>query len=110
MLRIQQARWKIAYVVASSILLALNGLFFVSLLPWPAGWVIALLILLVCGGTRSFRGAGESLAAPRARWRMASRPRSGFVVGSLFVLSYATNVYSAFSMPTSLTSFLWRMS
>ena len=105
MLRIRQTRWKIAYVVASSILLALNGLFFLPLLPWLAGWVVgnALLILLVFGGTRSFRGAGEPLAAPRARWRMTSRPRSGFVVGSLFVLSSATNVYSAISMPTDLT-------
>lgn len=105
MLRIRQTRWKIAYVIASCILLALNGLFFVPLLPWPAGWVIgnALVVLLIAGGTRSFRGAGEPLALPRARWRMTSRPRSGFVVGSLFALSSATSVYSAISMPTNLT-------
>jgi hypothetical protein len=34
----------------------------------------------------------ESLS-PRARWRMTSRPRSGFVVDSLFALSSATNIY-----------------
>lgn len=105
MLRIRQTRWKIAYVVASNILLALNGLYVVPLLPWPAGWVIgnALTILFVFVGARSFRGVGEPLTPPRARWRMTSRPLSGFVVGSLFVLSSAANVYSAISMPTNLT-------
>jgi hypothetical protein len=46
--------------------------------------------------------------SPRARWRMTSRPRSGFVVDSLFALSSATNIYFAISTPTARSDALRR--
>jgi hypothetical protein len=53
-------------------------------------------------GCARYTVLAESLS-PRARWRMTSRPRSGFVVDSLFALSSATNIYFAISTPTNLT-------
>ena len=106
MLRIRKTRWKIAYI-------AIGGVLFIILsiairpymFPNPMYAVVAnvLTVLLYFGGVRSFRGAGEPIEPPRAWWRMTSRPRAGFVVGSLLILSFANGVFMAASGSRDLT-------
>lgn len=86
------------YVVAAVVLVFVaNGAVLASILPQPldaiAGNVVV--ALLYFGGTRWFRGRGEPVTPPRAWWRMTSRPKAGFVIGSLLVVSVAMGVASA---------------
>ncbi|POH64636.1 hypothetical protein C3B61_12160 [Cryobacterium zongtaii] len=96
MLRIRKTRWKVAYIAAGLTVLALNSAAFPHTVTNPIFAVegILLYLLLYFGGVRSFRGADEPVEPPRAWWRMTSRPRAGFVVGSLLVLSVANWMFS----------------
>ena len=89
MLRIRQTPFKVLFVIAAiAVLFVANGLLFSRLLPAPfpalASEVVYVLAFVV--GTRSFRGAGEPIAPPRAGWRMTARPTAGFVIGSLLLV------------------------
>ncbi|MFB2584514.1 hypothetical protein [Herbiconiux liukaitaii] len=97
MLRIRRTRWKVLFVVAGVALVgAANAVFLPRILPFPvhlfAGDVLLLAVYFV--GTRAFRGRGEPIAPPRARWRMTSRPRAGFVIGTLLALNAALSIVS----------------
>ena len=97
MIRIRKTRWKLVYIVSGVLLGGFAGL---ALAPAfsPAVYAVGanvFFLLLYLGGVRSFRGPGEPLKPPRAWWRMTSRPRAGFVVGSLLVLSVVNEVYLA---------------
>lgn len=105
MLRLRKTRWKIAYIaIGVGSLFVLNGGILSHLLPDPIYAVVAnlLTVLLYFIGVRSFRGAGEPVQPPRAWWRMTSRPRAGFVIGSLLILSFADGVFVAVSGPSDL--------
>ena len=99
MTRIRKTRWKLVYIVIGILLLGFNGLVLSPAFPPLAAAVAAnvLVLLLFLGGVRSFRGPGEPVKPPRAWWRMTSRPRAGFVVGSLLVLSFVNGVFFAVS-------------
>lgn len=43
--------------------------------------------LLVVAASRLFCGVGEDVESPRIWWRATSKPRAGWVVGSIFALS-----------------------
>jgi len=106
MLRIRKTRWKIGYVAfAAFVLVALSVWTRSYSLPDPMYSVVAnlLTVLLYFGGVRSFRGAGEPLEPPRALWRMTSRPRAGFVIGSILILNSAYGVFSAATQPEYFT-------
>lgn len=97
--RIRKTRWKLLYIVIGVVLAVFNGLVLGPALP-PLAYAVGanvLVLVLYLGGVRSFRGPGEPIKPPRAWWRMTSRPRAGFVVGSLFVLIFASDVFFAVS-------------
>ena len=48
-------------------------------------WSVASLLALVVFSARTFRGAGEDVAAPRRWWRMTTRPLGGFVIAALII-------------------------
>jgi hypothetical protein len=103
MLRIRKKRWKIAYIVIGVGLLAvLNGAVVPRLFSETVSAVMAnvFFALFVFGGVRSFRGSDEPMA-PRAWWRMTSRPRAGFVLGALLVLNTANSVFGVVSGTTN---------
>jgi len=105
MLRLRKTRWKIAFIaVGVGSLFVFNRGVLSHLLPDPIYAVVAnlLTLLLYFVGVRSFRGAGEPIEPPRAWWRMTSRPRAGFVIGSLLILGFADGVFVAISRPSDL--------
>ena len=105
MFRIRKTRWKIAYIaVGVVVIFVLEAAIRPYIFPNPIYPLIANLldVLLYVGGVRSFRGAGEPIGPPRFWWRMTSRPRAGFVIGSLLILGTATGVYGAVSEPRDL--------
>jgi hypothetical protein len=95
MTRIRKTRWKLTYILVGLLLAGFNGLVLSPALPPVASALGANLLglLLYLGGARSFRGPGEPVKPPRAWWRMTSRPRAGFVIGSLLVLSFVNGVF-----------------
>ena len=96
MLRIRKTRWKIAYIAVCLAVLALNSAALSHTFTNPIFAVTTemLYLLLVFGGVRSFRGADEPMKPPRAWWRMTSRPRAGFVIGSSLALTVANDIFS----------------
>ena len=97
--RIRKTRWKLLYIVIGVLLAGFNSLVLGPALP-PFVYAVGanvLVLVLYLGGVRSFRGPGEPIKPPRAWWRMTSRPRAGFVVGSLFVLIFVNDVFFAVS-------------
>ncbi|TFC00936.1 hypothetical protein E3O51_00240 [Cryobacterium sp. MDB2-10] len=105
MIRLRKTRWKVAYILIGVIALAAIEIAIQPFrLPNPLYAVVAnsLSILLIFGGVRSFRGLGEPLEPPRAWWRMTSRPRAGYIIGSLFVLNSANGVLVATTGPPEL--------
>ncbi|WBM79603.1 hypothetical protein KIV56_15025 [Cryobacterium breve] len=105
MIRLRKTRWKIAYILIgvislAAIEIAIQPLMFPN--PMPAVVANSLTLLLYFGGVRSFRGLGEPIAPPRARWRMTSRPRAGYIIGSLLALSSANGVFVATTTPPEL--------
>jgi hypothetical protein len=102
MLRIRRTRWKVLYTAGAVVLIfTANALLLPRVLPGLlaliAGDLLVMAVFFI--GTRSFRGAGEPVAPPRALWRMTSKPRSGFVIASLFVVSATGNVFSSITRP-----------
>jgi hypothetical protein len=84
--RITEPMGKVAYVVGATVV----GVFLVLLLvssPLPDELVAAAyFVAWVAVGVRVFRGAGEQVEAPRAWWRMTSRPTAGFVLAAVLGL------------------------
>lgn len=102
MLRLRKTRWKTVYLALSlAVVYVLNGVILAPVVTNPLAVVAANLVtlLLYFGGVRSFRGAGEPIKSPRAWWRMTSRPRAGFVIGTLLALSVASGLFLAVSEP-----------
>lgn len=105
MIRIRKTRWKVIYIVCGFLLAGFNPLALAPMLPPFVAAVsqAVLLMLLWLGGVRSFRGPGEPIKPPRAWWRMTSRPRAGFVVGSQHVLFFVNNILIAVFGPSNFT-------
>ena len=102
MIRLRKTRWKVAYILIGVIALAAIEIAIRPFMfPNPMYAVVAnlLTVLLYFGGVRSFRGVGEPIEPPRAWWRMTSRPRAGYIIGSLLVLSSANGVLVAITSP-----------
>jgi hypothetical protein len=98
MIRLRKTRWKVAYILIGVISLAAIEIVIQPLMisnPMSAVVAKSLTVLLYLGGARSFRGLGEPIEPPRAWWRMTSRPRAGYIIGSLLVLSSANGVVVA---------------
>lgn len=96
MLRIRKKRWKAAYFAAFFVAANL-----VISLVWPVVSptvarlvLVALTVLVYAGAVRTFRGRGESIAPPRAWWRMTARPTAGFLLGAFYILSVVWGVVS----------------
>jgi len=105
MIRLRKTRWKVAYILIGVIALAAIEIAIQPLMisnPMSAVVANALTLLLYAGGVRSFRGLGEPIEPPRAWWRMTSRPRAGYIIGSLLVLSSANGVLVAITGPPEL--------
>jgi hypothetical protein len=104
MLRIRKTRWKIVYIVVGVLVLNVLSLLLFPGLPRPVDAVLGILFsgLLYFGGTRSFRGHDEPVEPPRVWWRMTSRPRAGFVIGSFLAVSFASDIFFAISTPPDL--------
>jgi uncharacterized membrane protein YfcA len=89
MLRIRKTRWKVAYFVVTLVLVGVLGGFVVRpYLPDPIGVIVGnlLMLVLVFGAARSFRGQGEPIRPPRAWWRGSARPTASFVLGALWAV------------------------
>ncbi|TFB84112.1 hypothetical protein E3O44_16670 [Cryobacterium algoricola] len=105
MIRLRKTRWKVAYILVGVIALAAIEIAIQPLMilnPMSAVVANSLTVLLYFGGVRSFRGVGEPIEPPRAWWRMTSRPRAGYIIGSLLVLSSANGVLVAMTGPPEL--------
>jgi len=105
MIRLRKTRWKVAYIILGVVTqVAIEIVIQPFRLPNLIYALVAnlLSILLIFGGVRSFRGLGEPIEPPRAWWRMTSRPRAGYIVGSLFVLNSANGVLVATTGPPEL--------
>jgi hypothetical protein len=105
MIRLRKTRWKVAYILIGVIALAAIEIAIQPLMisnPMSAVVANSLTVLLYFGGVRSFRGLGEPIEPPRAWWRMTSRPRAGYIIGSLLVLSSANGVLVAITGPREL--------
>jgi hypothetical protein len=83
------------YLAIQVVFSGANGL--VTLVPRDIGLIVGPLLLLVAVaiGVRTFRGAGEDVAAPRSWWRMSTRPAAGFVLASVFVVGLALDGFAA---------------
>lgn len=90
MLRIVRVRYKILYVLGWPVLSLLGGLvgmrFFNPIFSVITGMITSLLFLIV--GVRVFRGRDEDVRPPRPWWQMTSRPAAGFILGTVFALSF----------------------
>jgi hypothetical protein len=83
---------KVVYVVVGYVAIAL---FFWALRSWlldPRGWAYAAIALIVnlaftLVGVRAFRGFMEPAEPPRPLWRWTGRPRAGFWLGALYLIS-----------------------
>lgn len=98
MIRLRKTRWKIAYILVGVVsLVAIEIVIRPLMVPNSMYAVVAnsLTVLLYFGGVRSFRGLGEHIEPPRAWWRMTSRPRAGYIIGTLLVLNSANGVVVA---------------
>jgi hypothetical protein len=80
---------KVGYVVGAVVI----GVFLVLLLAASpisetvvADIAAAYFVAWVVVGVRVFRGSGEQVEAPRAWWRMTSRPAAGFVLAAFLGL------------------------
>jgi hypothetical protein len=105
MIRLRKTRWKVAYIVVGVVsVLAIEIVIRPLMFPNPMYAVVAnsLTVLLYFGGVRSFRGLGEPIEPPRAWWRMTSRPRAGYIIGTLLVLNSANGVVVAATGPPQL--------
>jgi hypothetical protein len=106
MLRLRRTRWKIAYILIGVVsVFALDPVIRSLMFPNVVYAVASnsLTVLLYFGGVRSFRGLGEPIEPPRAWWRMTSRPRAGYTIGSLLVAGSAYGVYLATTEPPEST-------
>ena len=91
-LRIVRWQLKLAYVVGAYALgLAMYWSLRLAGVPWLVvgliGFGVDLAAILL--GARIFRGKGEPIEPPRARWRMTARPLLSRVLGILFVVASA---------------------
>lgn len=88
-LRVMNPWHKFGFLVAQFLLL--RGLSFVvgPVLPLAVASVLmeCVLVVVIVALARSFRGAGEPVAPPRAWWRLTARPLAGWWLGALYVLS-----------------------
>ncbi|KGJ79627.1 hypothetical protein GY21_04660 [Cryobacterium roopkundense] len=85
--RIESAQGKAGYVIVGLVFGVFAAMALAVTVEGPAaslGWGIYLLVWVGLAA-RTFRGDNESLAAPRAWWRMTARPPSGFVLATVFV-------------------------
>jgi hypothetical protein len=103
-IRIRKTRWKVGYVLLGIVLDFIVNAMIQRVVPYPLAVVVAnvLYLALFFGGTRLFRGNGEPVAPPRAWWRMTSRARAGFVVGSLLCLSFASDILFLFTRQSDI--------
>lgn len=58
-------------------------------------WLAAVIVL-----ARSFRGIGEPVRPPRAWWKLTSRPRAGFLLGAMYLLSSLTLLAPTLQSPS----------
>lgn len=86
----------VAYVLGARIL----GWIVALMLPLPAQvivyeilWDAALIAM-----ARSFRGYGEPVAPRRAWWRLTARPRAGWWLALLWLVAFASQFTSPFSV------------
>jgi hypothetical protein len=85
----------LGYVVLQIVVTSAYGI--VTIVPPAIGQTVGPLLLLaaVALGVRSFRGAGEDIAAPRPWWRMSARPAAGFILGGAFTVACAVDGFGA---------------
>ena len=86
--RIVLARYKVLYLVGWVAFGLLLGRFMYPLMPGLLPVIIGNLVFiaLVVVAVRSFRGASEAVAPPRAWWRMTGTVRSALVVAALLLV------------------------
>ncbi|KFF58889.1 hypothetical protein JF66_15190 [Cryobacterium sp. MLB-32] len=85
--RIESAQGKVSYIALGYVVGICEAVGFAMALGWPtAAALVAISVLAwVSLGARMFRGDNETLATPRAWWRMTARPRSGFLLAIVFL-------------------------
>ncbi|MFE4468271.1 hypothetical protein ACFRFH_05570 [Leifsonia sp. NPDC056824] len=88
----------VALVVANLVVVRLLGAVlpdrFTLMITGPL-WLAAVIIL-----ARSFRGIGEPVRPPRAWWKLTSRPRAGFLLGTMYLLSSITLLAPTLQSPS----------
>lgn len=96
-IRITATSAKVVYLVAAVVLITLVSLAANALFGGTGAGAIAtslLWIVIILLGTRWFRGREEPVAPPRVWWRMTAEPPAGYVLGVLFLLNAATQVFT----------------
>jgi hypothetical protein len=100
-LRITSGAAKVGYIAASLILILSIGtaLAFATFREAAQLVALALGVVLLIVGVRSFRGASESTAPPRAWWRMTERPVAGYLLAIYFTLQGVGYLLTPFAAP-----------
>ena len=98
-LRLVLKRWKALYVVGG--FFVTFGIFrVINFLPnelVTATLTTVVQVAWIYYATRIFRGEEELLVSPRPWWRVTARPRAGFTLAALWVISAAGSLYSIFT-------------
>ena len=95
MLRIRKTRWKALYIgIVMLVTFFFNAYVFPWIFPYPVDAIAGTgtLFALYLVGARVFRGRAEPVEPPRDWWRMTSKPKAGFLIGSLQLVSAANEV------------------
>lgn len=100
-LRIVRTRYKLLYFVAWMAGSLVQGLLFRLFVPELQRVVLGELafIALVVVAVRSFRGASEPVATPRAWWRMTGTVRSGVVLALIMALGSVSLLLTLLGVP-----------
>ncbi|MEN8602808.1 hypothetical protein [Microbacterium rhizosphaerae] len=100
-MRIRSGPAKVGYIVVSIIVILLIGIALSFAVSQVAAQLVALAVgvALLVLGVRSFRGASEAVAPPRAWWRMTERPVAGYLVAIYFFLAGLGYLVAPFAAP-----------
>lgn len=107
MLRIRKTGWKFVYIVVGEGLILAIGFLILRGLPQPIPPIVGNLLTLAFYfvATRSFRGQGEPIEPPRVWWRVTSKPKAGFVLGSFLAFSLIVSVIQELVKPDASFAF-----
>jgi uncharacterized membrane protein YfcA len=100
-LRITSGPAKVGFIIAAIILILMAGVALSFAVSREAAQLAALVlgVVLLIVGVRAFRGPSESLAPPRAWWRMTERPVAGFLLAIYFTLQGVGYLLTPFAVP-----------